>query len=305
MVTPSANSASGPILVTGSRGRLATHLAASLAVAGFEVVRVSRTAGEGHISYADLWASGLLKHASCLLHCAWSSLPSTAELNPASIWTEDLPLLARLADAGAQRPDPHSLQLVFMSSGGAIYGECLAPARETDATAPIGWYGAGKSAAEEMLATFAARKKFRLSILRPSNPYGFTFTSDKPQGIVGAALQAVRSGRPLKLIGGGASHKDFLHIEDFDRAVSDCIRLRLEGTYNLCQGSSVSTLDVITQLEQLGGFSVPRTNEPPAFWDVRCSQLSREKFTAATAWTPAVDLREGLLRTLREAGFGS
>lgn len=290
----------GPVVVTGSRGRLASHLAGALAAAGLEVVRVSRTGGEGHLSYAELLSSGLLDRADALVHCAWSSLPVTAEKNPGSLQSEDLPLLDRLLDAAAARPDPASLQFIFLSSGGAVYGERETPAVETDPLAPVGWYGRGKVAAEELLNARSAEISTALCILRPSNPYGFRHVSDKPQGIVGAALAAARSGQPLQLFGGGTSLKDFLHIADFESAVMDCLRLRLTGTYNICQGTSVRVLDAIRMLEEAMGCEVPHVNVPAVPWDVHSSLLSHQKLTAATGWQPTRDLREGLLEALPE-----
>jgi len=290
----------GPVVVTGSRGRLASHLAGALATAGLEVVRVSRSGGDGHLTYAELLSSGWLDRADALVHCAWSSLPVTAEKNPGSLESEDLPLLGRLLEAASRRPDPASLQFIFLSSGGAVYGECQYPAEETVPLAPVGWYGRGKVAAEEMLQARSAEVSLALCILRPSNPYGFRHVSDKPQGIVGAALAAARSGQPLQLFGGGTSLKDFLHIADFEAAVMDCLRLRLTGTYNVCSGNSVRVLDVIGLLEDVMGSKVPCVEAPAAPWDVHRSMLSNRKFTSATGWQPSRALREGLLEAVQE-----
>ena len=292
-----------PVIVTGSRGRLASHLADALAAEGVNVVRVSRQAGGGHISYDNLSASDALDRAAALIHCAWSCLPSTAEKHPESVRTEDLPLLERLLEAASRRRNAEALHFIFLSSGGAVYGECARPAVEPSPLAPVGHYGRGKVVAEQLLAARTIAPAASLCILRPSNPYGFRHVAEKPQGIVGAALQAVRTGRPLELLGGGASLKDFLHVADFESAVMDCLRFRLHGTYNICSGHSVRTLDVIAMLEEIGRFNVPRVEAPPVPWDVHCSMLSRDKFTAATGWEPSHDLRRGLGEALRDAGF--
>jgi UDP-glucose 4-epimerase len=294
---------SAPVIVTGSRGRLASHLAVALGNAGVEVIRVSRHADKEIISYEDLEARGMLGSAAALVHCAWSSLPATAEQNPGSAQTEDLPLLARLLDGASRREDRTPLHFIFMSSGGAVYGECEKPAEESTPLRPVGYYGRGKVAAEEFLAARRDRSAVSLCVLRPSNPYGFRHANDKPQGIVGAALHAARTGEPLRLVGGGASLKDFLHIADFESAVLECLRSKLTGTFNICSGQSVRTSDVIALLEEIGGIEVPRVDVAAVPWDVHSSLLSREKFTRATGWTPTRDLRSGLGKTLREAGF--
>ena len=47
---------------------------------------------------------------------------------------------------------PPDAQVVFSSTGGAIYGECERPAREDDERRPLSPYGTAKLAAEEYLA---------------------------------------------------------------------------------------------------------------------------------------------------------
>jgi UDP-glucose 4-epimerase len=292
-----------PVIVTGSRGRLASHLVEAMGNAGLEVVKVSRQPGQGHVSYEELESSELLESSAALIHCAWSSLPATAEQNPGSFQTEDLPLLDRLLDAVARRRNPEPLHFVFLSSGGAVYGECEKAADEDAPLKPVGWYGRGKVEAEALLATRARRTTASLCILRPSNPYGLRHATDKPQGIVGAALHAVRTGQPLPLVGGGASLKDFLHIADFEHAVMDCLRHRLTGTYNVCSGHSVRTLDIIQLLAEIGGFKVHCVDVPDVSWDVHSSLLSPKKFTTATGWVPLRDLRRGLQEVMCEEGF--
>ena len=48
---------------------------------------------------------------------------------------------------------PHGAQVVFSSTGGAIYGECERPAREDDERRPLSPYGTAKLAGEEYLAS--------------------------------------------------------------------------------------------------------------------------------------------------------
>ena len=67
---------------------------------------------------------------------------------------------------------PHGAQLVFSSTGGAIYGECERPAREEDERRPLSPYGTAKLAAEEYLATWNRLHGTRHVALRFANVYG-------------------------------------------------------------------------------------------------------------------------------------
>lgn len=288
----------GAVILTGARGRISSELAARFARDGREVVRVSRTGGDGHTLYEDFFQAGLLPARSTLLHCAWSSVPATAEKKPQSAWTDDLPLLANLLTEIAVLPPHDRPHFVFFSSGGTIYGECQRPAVEDDPPAPIGWYGAGKAAAERLIESFGKLAGIKAAILRISNPYGFPHAPEKPQGLVGAALHAIHTGHPLGFLGDGESRKDFLHIDDLWSAVSDCVAARLEGAYNVCAGESASAKEIVRLIESAAGRAVPKESRPAVPWDVKSSLLSNKKFREATGWQPRVPLEEGIRKVV-------
>ena len=286
------------IILTGARGRLASVLAQEL---GGNVVSVSRTGGGSCILYEDLFQSGLLAQSGVLLHCAWSSVPATAESHPESAWTEDLPLMAKLLAEMAKVPAKSRPLFVFFSSGGAIYGERRTPAVETDEPAPHGWYGVGKLAGERLVHSFAARAGIETCTLRISNPYGFCFTPEKPQGIVGAALHAMKSGRPMNLLGAGTSKKDFLHMEDLTSAIRAVVEKRPTGCFNICSGRSIAIMEMLAIIETAIGRNVPVVPVPAAGWDVQSSLLSREKFESATGWIPRWNLDAGVASVVSAA----
>jgi UDP-glucose 4-epimerase len=287
-----------PIIFTGARGRLAGVLATYFSSLGAEVVRVSRTGGEGHLSYDDLWNSTLLQSGGILLHAAWSTVPSTAEAHPESTWTQDLPLLARLLAELARAPQNTAPHLVFFSSGGAVYGECQNPAKESDPLKPVGWYGRGKVAAERLIQEFCHERAVPASILRISNPYGFPYLPEKPQGIVGAALHAMRTGRALALLGGGTSRKDFLHLSDLQSALESVLQNPKSGIWNVSAGESHSIVELLSLLETITGQSIPRREVASAPWDVHSSLLDQTAFSSAYGWKPRFSLPDGLREML-------
>jgi UDP-glucose 4-epimerase len=286
------------IILTGARGRLASAIAPGL---GKNVVSVSRTGGGGCILYEDLFQSGLLARPGVVLHCAWSSVPASSEHHPEGTWTEDLPLMAGLLSEIAKAPAKVRPLFVFFSSGGAIYGERQTPAIETDETAPHGWYGMGKLAGEHLLGSFATQCGLETCSLRISNPYGFSFTPEKPQGIVGAALRAVKTGHPMTLLGAGASKKDFFHIDDLTSALQAVIAERPTGCFNICSGHSTPITEMLAMIETVVGRKVPVSPVPAAAWDVQSSLLSREKFESATGWVPRWELEAGVASVVSAA----
>lgn len=105
--------------------------------------------------------------------------------------------------------------IVFLSSGGAIYGESINgdPHKETDDVFPKSSYGVVKLAIEKYLFMYKEIFGLRPLILRLSNPYGPYHYSEK-QGIVNIALRAAQQGKQFIVWGDGSATKDYIHIED-------------------------------------------------------------------------------------------
>ena len=92
---------------------------------------------------------------------------------------------------------PHGAQVVFASTGGAIYGECDRPAREDDPRGPLSPYGTSKLAAEEYLATWNRLYGTSMSSLRFANVYGPRQAPKLEGGVVAIFLDLLRAGEGI------------------------------------------------------------------------------------------------------------
>jgi len=299
---PPATSPLRHLLVTGARGRLASSLVPELRARGHRVTPVSRTGGEGCLTYPEIARAGLPVGVDGILHLAWSTVPATAEADPGRAAAEDLPLLRSLL-AAAEKSDaggtaPH---FIFFSTGGAVYGDNEAhPAREDDVCRPIGAYGRAKLAAEAEV--LARQTRLPCAVLRISNPYGFRWRSTQPQGIIPRAFASAWSGTPLPLWGDGSARKDFLHHDDFIRALDAIIGRGLAGIYNIAAGESHTVNEVLAAVERETGRPIHRQPGPAQPWDVHTSRLDISKLSAAIDWTPRIGLEQGLRLTNLQLG---
>jgi nucleoside-diphosphate-sugar epimerase len=137
-----------------------------------------------------------------------------------------------------------------------------------------------------------------VAILRVSNPYGYTLPAGRQQGLIPHAIRCARSGQPLALWGDGSARKDFLHSEDFLRAISLAIARGIDGTFNLCRGESHTVAEVLSLIEQITGRRLALATAPAPAWDVHDSRLDGSKFAAATDWRPTMSLADGLRRSV-------
>lgn len=91
----------------------------------------------------------------------------------------------------------HCKKIVFISSGGAVYGDGREPHSERDAVYPKSSYGVVKVAIEKYLFQYALGAGIKPFVLRLSNPYGRYHYSMK-QGIVNVALNKARQKRVFR-----------------------------------------------------------------------------------------------------------
>jgi len=123
----------------------------------------------------------------------------------------------------------------------------------------------------------------------------------KPQGIVPFLIHSARHGRPFSVWGDGSARKDFLHHTDFTAALDQVIRLRPQGIFNVSHGASHSVSEVIACVEQALGRKLAIQHVPAHPWDVHDSLLDNTKLARAINWRPAVNLAEGIHRTVAQA----
>ena len=98
---------------------------------------------------------------------------------------------------------PATADVVFSSTGGAIYGECERPAREDDPRRPLRPYGVAKLAAEEYLAAWNRLHGTRHTTLRFGNVYGPRQEAGLEGGVVAIFLDAMAAGEETAIFGDG------------------------------------------------------------------------------------------------------
>ena len=185
-------------IITGGSGFIGRHVASLLAFQRNNVTITSRTPLEfqfpaeisPYISWKEVdiasanWHN-ILEGADVVHHYAWTSLPASANADPALDLSINVTATLRLLDAVRQR----GCRMVFASSGGTVYGAPLKlPVPEDHPLAPITAYGAGKAAAEVYLSLYRSLHGVDCRIARLANPYGPGQNTERGQGAVSAFL---------------------------------------------------------------------------------------------------------------------
>lgn len=104
--------------------------------------------------------------------------------------------------------------IVYISSGGAIYGNGADKHKESDDVFPVSSYGVVKLSIEKYLMQYAQLYGLKPLIVRLSNPYG-KFHYSMKQGVINVALASAVNEHIFSIWGDGNSSKDYIFIDDF------------------------------------------------------------------------------------------
>ena len=190
----------------------------------------------------------------------------------------------------------HGAQIVFSSTGGAIYGECAEPAREDDPCEPLSPYGAAKLAAEEYLRTYNRLYETRHVSLRFGNVYGPRQDPHGEAGVVAIFLGALARGEQAKIFGDGLQSRDYVYVGDVARATLSAIGQN-RGVFNVGTGQATSVVDLYELCARVAGSEVAAEHAPARLGELQRSVLDPSLAAHDLGFAPMVELEDGLRST--------
>jgi UDP-glucose 4-epimerase len=192
----------------------------------------------------------------------------------------------------------HHRKIVLLSSGGAIYGNPnLLPVSEDHPCRPLSAYGESKRKMEDTLRTNVERNTALSGvILRCGNIYGPNYLASDAMGCIGAFTRAILNHHPVVLVGGGKAIRDFVHVDDVERAILSAIMYDYAfAVWNVGCGVGIQIIRTLEMTSEILGCAlgdVIDVDAPPT--DVKAIILNIERINRDCAWCPQIHLREGL-----------
>jgi UDP-glucose 4-epimerase len=190
----------------------------------------------------------------------------------------------------------HGTKIVFSSTGGAIYGECDAPAREDHPRAPLAPYGVSKLAGEEYIAAYNRLYDAAHVTLRYGNVFGPRQDPKGEAGVVAIFMNLLREGGTPKIFGDGTQTRDYVYVGDVVAATLAGAE-HAGGVLNVGTGAETSVVELYERIQRAAG-----VEREPEFAESRPGELQRSVLDASLAkrelgWEPQHSLDEGLAET--------
>lgn len=299
------------ILLAGGCGFIGTNLGKALVNSGHQVDVVGRQVTPsrqvpgiryniGNLDDPSTF-SALIPKCSHIVYLASATTPSSSRQGASVELTGNLVPLLKVLDALKSHPE---ISLLFISSGGAIYGSNASEnTSENTIPAPVSHYAAGKLASEAFLHAHQAQTGSSVTVIRPSNVYGPGQYPQKGFGVIPALLQCAAQGLNFDLWGDGKNIRDYLFIDDFAEL---CLRViestaqQSQGSYSLFNagsGEGHSILEIFEEVKKITGKDFALDSQPSRGFDVREITLDNRTVSSSLGWKPSTSLTEGLTLT--------
>ncbi len=247
------------VVVTGGAGFIGSHIAEALLEGGHTVVVVDNleTGSRDNVPRAadlqqidirsqaahDLLAAGdvdLLFHLAAQMDVRRSTRDPRFDADVNIGGTLNLLQAAVTGEVG---------QVVFASTGGAIYGEQERfPATEEHPTRPVSPYGVSKLAGERYLYYYHVEYGLNATCLRYANVYGERQNPHGEAGVVAILMQRLLAGEPTVIFGDGLQTRDYIHVSDVVRANLAATGLSGFNIFNVGTGIETSVVDLHLQI---------------------------------------------------------
>jgi UDP-glucose 4-epimerase len=198
--------------------------------------------------------------------------------------------------AGARR-------FVFVSTGGAIYGEGDGqelPLPESAPIAPMSAYGQSKYAAEGYLALYERLYDLSGLALRLGNVYGPRQDPLGEAGVIAIFCGKLLEGARPTVFGDGRQTRDYIYVGDVVAAALAAAESEATGAINIGTGIETDVLELAARLGELGGEAGGFEPElaPPREGEVQRVSIDPARAAAELGWKAEMGLAEGLRITL-------
>lgn len=197
-------------------------------------------------------------------------------------------------------------RVVFVSTGGAIYGEGEGkrlPLSEGAPIEPFSAYGQSKYAAEGYLALYERLYGLSGVSLRLGNVYGPRQDPLGEAGVIAILCGKLHAGERPTVFGDGRQTRDYVYVGDVVAAALVAAESKASGPINVGTGLETDVLELVDRLGALGdaeGFEAEFA--PPRAGEVQRISIDPARAERELGWHADTRLAEGLATTLDSIG---
>jgi UDP-glucose 4-epimerase len=189
-------------------------------------------------------------------------------------------------------------QVIFASTGGAIYGEQdVFPAPEDHPQRPVSPYGVSKLAVERYLFFYHQAYGLDTTCLRYANVYGERQNPHGEAGVVAIFLNRLLDGAACTINGDGLQTRDYVHVSDVVRANVAAVGQSGFEIFNVGTGVETTVVTLFEQLAAALGLETRAEHGPAKAGEQSRSVVDPSKIQSRLGVPEPLELAEGFTRT--------
>lgn len=191
-------------------------------------------------------------------------------------------------------------QVIFASTGGAIYGEQEQfPAPEEHATHPLSPYGISKLASEHYLFFYHQAYGLDVTCLRYANVYGPRQNPHGEAGVVAIFLNRLLAGVQPTINGDGCQTRDYVYVADIVAANLAALGRPGYRIYNVGTGIETDVNQLYDRIRTAVGSDLEASHGPAKAGEQQRSCISPARLGQELGVTITTGLADGLACTAR------
>ncbi|MCL2064862.1 MAG: NAD-dependent epimerase/dehydratase family protein [Candidatus Cloacimonetes bacterium] len=194
-------------------------------------------------------------------------------------------------------------KVIFISSGGAIYGEAAEyPTTENYIPKPLSPYAINKYTSELYLTFYSQTQGLDFTTLRYSNVFGPRQVAEGEAGVVSIFIKKLLEDQiptiyayqdtPEGMI------RDYIYIKDVVIANVMALNKASKEAINIGSGTETTTENLLRLISKQMKKKFNPFKEGPRPGDIKKSCLNIEKAMKILKWKPEYDLKKGLTETI-------
>jgi UDP-glucose 4-epimerase len=189
-------------------------------------------------------------------------------------------------------------QVLFASTGGAIYGEQdFFPATEDHPARPVSPYGVAKLSVERYLFFYHVAYGLDATCLRYANVYGERQNPHGEAGVVAIFLDRLLAGRTPTINGPGLQTRDYVHVSDVVRANVAALGRPGFHVYNVGTGIETNVNELYDEIARSVGTDAKAEHGPAKAGEQQRSVIDASLGRRELGLPEPISLAEGLGRT--------
>jgi len=197
----------------------------------------------------------------------------------------------------------HVKKIIYISSGGAMYGEAKEyPTTETCPPLPLSIYAINKMTGEYYLHLYKHQYDLDYTVLRYANVFGPRQVSYGETGVVSVFVEKLLASETPTICAYPENPegmiRDYVFVDDVVQANLLALDRGTGEAFNIGTNNETTTSELYMEICRQLGLNISPFKSPPRKGDLRRSRLSYDKARRILGWEPRFDLSQGITKVI-------